>query len=156
MSFQLYIKKLMRATVLTIIAAVALVSCSAPTVSDEFRSISQRDSLGRFAFDLDMSDSLAKFDIKFYTRVDCGEKSFSLMQDIPITVELFSPSGEVYSENIYWPKSSFATERMGTYDSCVDYRLACVPVEYGAWKMCLTFAPVRGLCGVGVILSSKK
>lgn len=146
----------MRATVLTIIAAVALVSCGAPIVSDEFRSISQRDSLGRFAFDLDMSDSLAKYDITFYTRVDCGEKSFSLLQDIPITVEFASPSGELYSEDIYWPKSSFDTERMGTYDACVDYRVSCVPVEYGEWKMCLTVAPVRGLCGVGVILSSKK
>lgn len=151
-----YTHNLMRATVLGLIAAVALVSCGAPIVSDEFCSISRRDSLGRFVFDLDMSDSLSKYDIKFYTRVDCGEKSFALIQDIPITVELSSPSGEVFSEGIYWPKSSFDVERMGTYDSCVDYRVSCVPVEYGLWKMYLTVGPVRGLCGMGVILSAKK
>lgn len=156
MNFQLHINKVIRATVLVIIAAVALVSCGAPIVSDEFRAISERDSLGRFAFDLDMSDSLVKYDIAFYTRIDSGEKSFSQMTDIPINVEFTAPSGEVYSEDIYWPKSSFNTERMGTYDSCVDYRVSCEPVEYGIWKMCLTVAPVRGLCGVGVILSSKK
>ena len=146
----------MRATVLSLFAAVALISCGTPIVSDEFHSISQRDSLGRFVFDLDMSDSLSQYDIKFYTRVDCGEKSFALIQDIPINVELYSPSGEVFSEEVFWPKSSFDVERMGTYDSCVEYRISCVPVEYGLWKMCLTVAPVRGLCGMGVILSAKK
>ena len=150
------IHKVMRATVLSLIAAVALVSCTAPNRSDEFRSVSERDSLGRFVYDLDMSDSLMRYDIKFYTRVDCGEASFSLIQDIPMTVEFVSPSGDVFSEDIYWPKSSFDTERMGTHDSCVDYRTSCIPIEYGVWKMCLTVAPVRGLCGMGVILTAKK
>ena len=145
-----------RAIVVAFVAAIALVSCAAPAVSDKFCAISDRDSLGRFVYDLEMVDSLAKYDISFYTRVDCGEKSFDLMQDIPIKVELLSPSGESFTEDLFWPKSRFDIERMGSYDSCVEYRLDCVPIEYGVWKMYLTVAPVRGLCGMGVILSAKK
>ena len=81
-----------RAIVVAFVAAIALVSCAAPAVSDKFCAISDRDSLGRFVYDLEMVDSLAKYDISFYTRVDCGEKSFDLMQDIPIKVEWLSPS----------------------------------------------------------------
>ena len=141
---------------LAVMAAVVLASCSAPMVSERFRQLSDRDSLGRFCFDLDMSDSLVRYDIEFYTRVDCSVMSFASLPDIPVNVELVSPSGVSFSEDVFLAKSTFNVERMGTYDSRVPYRVDCIPVEYGGWKMFLSVPAVRGLCGMGVIMSAKR
>lgn len=145
-----------KVAVLVLAIAVAFASCSAPMVSERFRTLSDRDSLGRFCYDLDMSDSLVRYDIEFYTRIDCSVMSFATMPDISINVELVSPSGFAYSEDVYLAKSSFDVEQKGTYDTRVQYRVDCVPVEYGQWKMFLSVPAVRGLCGMGVVLSSKR
>lgn len=146
---------IVRSTLLAMTAVVALVSCSLPYVSNEFQSLSQRDTLGRYTYVLDMSDTLSAFDISIYTRIDCGVLSFDELQDIPLLVTLQSPSGGSFSEYAYIPRSAFSTERRGSYDAVVDYRVDCIPIEYGVWQMFLATPKVAGHRGVGVILRSK-
>lgn len=136
-------------------AVVGLASCSLPYISNEFKTPSQRDSLGRYTYVLDMSDTLSSFDISLYTRIDCGVLTFDALQDIPILVSLQSPSGESFSEYAYIPRSAFDAQRKGSYDAIVDYRLDCIPIEYGSWQMFLATPKVSGHRGVGVILRSK-
>lgn len=136
--------------------ALALASCSMSIVSEDFRSRSERDTSGRYCFELDMSDSLASYDISFYTRIDCGAKLFAALPDIPVNVELVSPSGYSFTESVFLAKSSFDIGRPGSFDILTDYRVGCVPLEYGCWKMFLALPDIRGLRGLGVILKSKE
>jgi hypothetical protein len=156
MIFERNIRLGVRAIFAAFVAVVALASCSAPVVSEDFRSRSDRDSSGRYCFDLDMSDSLAAYDISFYTRIDCGAKLFAALPDIPVNVEMVSPSGESFTESVFLTKSSFDTGRPGSFDIVIDYRIGCAPLEYGCWKMFLALPDIRGLRGIGVILKSKK
>ena len=153
---QLHIKDFVRASALAIIALVALASCVEPRISEEFKPKSDRDSIGRFCFEVDMSDSLKTYDITFYTRLDCGSSTFILLQDIPVNVEFVSPSGESFAEDVFLAKDRFVPVSAGTYDAKVDYRTGCVPVEYGRWNMNITVPEVRGMRGWGIVVSSKR
>ena len=131
------------------------VSCAHPSTVEDFRSVADRDSLGRFSYGLDMTDSVAVYDISFYTRFDCPKKQFKTISDIRIDVELLSPSGLSYEETVYLPVNEFKSDRKGTYDCCVVYRKDLVPVEWGVWTMNLTLEDLKGLRGMGVIKSKR-
>lgn len=128
-----------------------MLSCSAPLTMEDFRSMDDRDSLGRFSYELDMSDSLAVYDISFYTRLDQSAKDFADGSDVCVDIEFVSPSGATFSEVVYIPHSSFSSRRKGTYDCLVEYRIGSVPVEWGVWKMNLTVPQTYGMRGMGVI-----
>ena len=132
-----------------------LASCSHPSMVEDFRSVAERDSLGRFCYSLDMTDSAAVYDISFYTRLDCTKKQFETIGDIRIDVELLSPSGLSYEEAVYLPVNEFKSDRKGTYDCCVAYRKDLLPVEWGVWTMNLTLEDLKGLRGMGVIKSKR-
>lgn len=128
-----------------------LVSCARPAVVEEYRLSDDRDSTGRFSFSLDMSDSAAVYDISFYTRFDCPAKVFCAMEDLPVNLELVSPSGCTYGETVYIPVSGFKSLKRGTYDSKVEYRTGLVPVEKGMWEMNIAIPERKGFQGIGVI-----
>lgn len=134
-----------------IVALVMAVACSEPAQMEYFCSSDDRDSLGRFCYSLDLSDSLSAYDISFYTRIDCSPKDFNAMNDVRVDVELMSPSGLSFEETVYLPASSFSSRRRCTYDSVVDYRKGLVPVEWGVWQMSLSLPEIQGLRGMGVI-----
>lgn len=127
------------------------VSCSAPSQMEDFRPVDERDSLGRFVYSIDMSDSLSVYDILFYTRVDCPDKLFAELQNIKVDVGLLSPSGISYEETVYIPITSFTSDRKGTYDCQVEYRKGLVPVEWGTWRMYIVLPELKGMHGMGVI-----
>ena len=153
---KLHIRDIVRATALVIMAVVALASCVEPRISEEFRPKADRDSLGRYCFEVSLADSTKSYDITFYTRVDCGASTFALLQDIPVNVEFVSPSGESFSEDVFLAKDRFNPVSAGTYDAKVAYRANCAPAEYGLWDMNITVPEVRGMRGWGVIVSSKR
>ena len=132
-----------------------LASCAHPSVVEDFRPATERDSLGRFCYSLDMTDSAAVYDISFYTRLDCTKKQIKAIGDIKADVELLSPSGVVYGETVYLPIAGFKSDRNGTYDCCVAYRNGLAPVEWGVWTMNLTLEDLSGLRGLGVINSKR-
>lgn len=134
-----------------IIALVMVAACSEPAQMEYFCSSDDRDSLGRFCYSLDMSDSLSTYDIAFYTRIDCSPKVFDALDDIRVDVELVSPAGLSYVETVYLPVASFSSRKRCTYDSVVDYRKGLTPVGWGVWQMYLSLPEIQGLRGMGVI-----
>lgn len=134
-----------------IVALVMVAACSEPAQMEYFCSSDDRDSLGRFCYSLDMSDSLSTYDIAFYTRIDCSPKDFDALNDVRVDVELVSPAGLSYVETVYLPVESFSSRKICTYDSVVDYRKGLTPVEWGVWQMYLSLPEIQGLRGMGVI-----
>lgn len=134
-----------------IVALVMVAACSEPAQMEYFCSSDDRDSLGRFCYSLDMSDSLSTYDIAFYTRIDCSPKDFDALNDVRVDVELVSPAGLSYVETVYLPVASFSSRKRCTYDSIADYRTGLTPVEWGVWQMYLSLPEIQGLRGMGVI-----
>lgn len=134
-----------------IVALVMVAACSEPAQMEYFCSSDDRDSLGRFCYSLDMSDSLSTYDIAFYTRIDCSPKDFDALNDLRVDVELVSPAGLSYVETVYLPVASFSSRKRSTYDSIADYRTGLTPVEWGVWQMYLSLPEIQGLRGMGVI-----
>lgn len=134
-----------------IVAMVMVAACSEPAQMEYFCSSDDRDSLGRFCYSLDMSDSLSTYDIAFYTRIDCSPKDFDALNDVRVDVELVSPAGLSYVETVYLPVASFSSRKRCTYDSIADYRTGLTPVEWGVWQMYLSLPEIQGLRGMGVI-----
>lgn len=134
-----------------LLALLAAMSCARPSMVEEYRLVDERDSTGRFSYDLDLSDSASVYDLLFYTRFDCPSKTFSALEDLQVNVEIVSPSGTVYGETVYIPVSGFKSDKRGTYDSKVEYRRGLVPVECGIWEMKLAVPQTKGLRGIGVI-----
>lgn len=134
-----------------IVALVMVAACSEPAQMEYFCSSDDRDSLGRFCYSLDMSDSLSTYDIAFYTRIDCSPKDFDALDDVRVDVELVSPAGLSYVETVYLPVASFSSRKRCTYDSIADYRTGLTPVEWGVWQMYLSLPEIQGLRGIGVI-----
>lgn len=134
-----------------IVALVMVAACSEPAQMESFCSSDDRDSLGRFCYSLDMSDSLSTYDIAFYTRIDCSPKDFDALNDVRVDVELVSPAGLSYVETVYLPVESFSSRKRCTYDSVVDYRKGLTPVGWGVWQMYLSLPEIQGLRGMGVI-----
>ena len=132
-----------------------LVSCSHPHAVEDFRPAAERDSLGRFCYSLDMTDSAAVYDISFYARLDCPKKQFKALSDVEVDIELLSPAGVAYGETVYIPISEFKSVRNGTYDCNVVYRSGLVPAEKGMWVMNVSVEDIPGLRGLGIIKSMR-
>lgn len=146
---------------LSIAAACAVLSvvlsCSAPSVTRQFVKKSGADSLGRYSFVLDMSDSLAIYDISLYFRLDTDDAGFESMGDIPVGVTFESPDGRQYGENVYVPKSSWCSRSHSAHDYDVEYRTGVSPSVHGKWVMRLSVddSQVAGFRGIGVRLEKK-
>lgn len=131
---------------------VAVASCSAPSSYESFVKASDTDSLGRYRFTLDMTDSLSEYDIYFYTRLDITGKAFDAIGDIPVKVQLVSPSGRQYEESVYIPKGAYDDKALPSKDYEVLYRKDLVPVAFGKWELLLSIDNVPGLRGLGIRL----
>ena len=138
------------------LAAVALLSallcagCSRPVREEGF--IRAQDAAGGvYRFDVDLSDSLAAYDLKVYSRVESLFRKLPAMISTPLSVSWISPSGQRYSENVW-----LTLTRPGTSPYLLEseqfYRRGLVPAEYGKWTLEISpdDAP-KGFSGLGVI-----
>lgn len=147
---------------LTVLAAVLSVflsfSCNRPLQTEEFRKISHKDSLGRYTFILDLSDSLSTFDVDFYTRIDCSRAAFRVMDDIAVEVGWFSPDGKAYKETVYIPKSSSTRSGAWSREYLSPYRKNLDPYVHGMWQLSLTVPDDTrtGMRGMGVVCTSNR
>lgn len=92
---------------------------------------------GVYIFDFEMADSLATYDISFFTRNDGN-----VLDSLPLKVMWLSPSGESLSETVYMDPLK-VTEK---------YRSGVRPDECGSWRLCVR--PVvegKGFRGLGII-----
>lgn len=146
-----------RRAVISLFAVVASVlsSCSAPSSYEEFIRADAADSLGRFCFTLDMSDSLSSYDVSLYMRLDASDEKFETLPSVRVDASWLSPSGVVSDETVYIPKGSFVNHVGYARDCKVLYRSGIVPPESGKWTLMLSLPSVAecsGFRGIGVIL----
>ena len=145
--------------ILLLVAAVLCAACSEPSGRENFVP---RDSVGedgRYCFSAVMTDTLASYSLRLYTRTDCSDREFAAMRDMGMDVLAVAPSGKEYSERVYIPKSSFRSGRFPAHDCDVPYRTGFRPAESGIWKIYLKPVPETepaGLRGMGLSISKKK
>ena len=143
---------------LFLLCAVA-VSCREPSVSEEFIP-----APGPYEFALDFSDSLAKFDVALFTRIDSHEKTMRALGELPVTATWVAPSldGELplgtFTEEFYLPLEG---SRRSYFSRQVwhPYRSGVVPAVYGEWKLTLSLPDsikVQGMRGMGVEVVKSK
>jgi hypothetical protein len=151
MSFR---SKLVLYLMLTVLAAAG-VSCSRPTSSEQFVSVDKREANGLYRFTLDMSDSLAAYDVSFYSRIDANRLKFTHAKDFSMMVTWIAPSGQRYRETVYFGVfDESAGSNFFSSQYVKPYRTGLVPVEYGVWEMNVLVnsgAEVPGLRGLGVV-----
>lgn len=121
------------------IAAFCAYGCSRPLSSETFVR-SDRSLDGVYIFELDLPDSLAFYDIWFYSRT-VNEPLASL----PLNVQWLAPSGKRFSERVYMKLVDADGEKE-------LYRSGVVPSETGKWQLSVRPLGVdENFCGLGVI-----
>ena len=129
---------------LGMIAAAAFVlslcCCSRPTEMEVF--VKSADAVGGvYSFELPLEDSLATYDLSFYTRVDApvGHRP---QGSVALDVRWESPSGETADETVHMD----ASKQIEAYRSGVS------PLEPGVWTLKVQVVnPPEGLRGLGVV-----
>lgn len=143
--------------ILFLSAGFLALSCAEPSSREYFVKVSGTDQSGRYAFTLDMGDTLAAYSIYFFTRID--REDFPASGDIAVDISFVSPSGIVYGERVYLPEAAFSSGDGYANDCDVPYRTGFRPSECGIWNMYIAFPDEErheGLRGMGVRLSKDK
>lgn len=135
---------------------ILAVSCSEPRVSETFVPFEKTDSLGRYCFELELTDSTVLYDLSFYSRIDCTRSQFCQIREFPLEVTMVSPSAVEYSELVYIPVSAFGPGDGPDYVFYEKYRSGLVPVEYGVWKMSVKVPDIKGMRGLGLVVEKKQ
>ena len=137
------------------VLTAAAVSCSRPVSTESFVGVDQTETDGLYKYSLDLSDSLATYDIVFYSRIDASRQRMAVTRDFPLTVTWTSPSGRRYRETVYFgihDESSGSSFYSSQYRK--TYRSGLVPVEWGVWSMAVQVnsgREVPGFRGRGVV-----
>ena len=124
-----------RIGLLMVLAAAC--ACSQPSSREYFV---RSDGSGEYSFELEMSDTLALYDISFYTRLD--ERQADTLAGFPMAIVWRSPSGRFFSESVWYPADKVL----------VPYRSGFRPPETGLWGLSVTLPdPHRRMRGLGVV-----
>ena len=129
----------MRRLLPLLLIVAALASCREPQSREYYL---RSDGSGEYSFNLSLTDSLAAYDISFYTAIDQPLFRRDTLVSFPMQIVWRSPSGRYFSETVYYPVA----------ESKVLYRSGLVPSEYGVWNIAVTLPeePER-LRGLGII-----
>ena len=106
-------------------ALLLLASCGRPQGREFFQRVNPE---GEYSFDIDLVDSLASYDISFYTAIDKPLFRRDTLVSFPLQVVWRSPSGRYFSETVYYPAAEHR----------VLYRSNVVPSELGSWNIAVT------------------
>jgi len=125
---------------LTIVFTLLLAGCGKPRTFEQF--IKAQDSTdGVYHFELALDDSLATYDIAFYTRID-RPFGIDVTDCLRLDVLWRSPSGKKAGETVY----------MNVAELKEKYRSGVSPKEYGKWSIDVKVpVPPEGLLGLGII-----
>ena len=122
--------------VVTAACLLALCSCVRPTSIEQFVRTDQAEG-GVYRFELDFSDSLATYDISFYS-AGSADPGWSC----PVKVIWSGPSDQRYTETVY-PDWSRRVEK---------YRSGICMKETGIWTLYLRIDDVpEDFRGIGII-----
>jgi len=112
------------------LSLLSVTACDNPKVREQYK-FRGKD----YVFEVDMTDSLATYDVYIYTRVDSDHKGF------PLEAIWTSPSGQKYSETTYF-NLDLGQKQL--------YRSGLVPIEWGQWLLELSVPDVEGMRGMGI------
>lgn len=147
---------------LCVLAPVALfvVSCRPPATSEVFIP-----APGPYVFTLDMSDSLASYDVAIFTRIDAHEETLAAMGQLPVTAVWTAPDytmkDDIFGNRYYTFTESFYLPLEGARRSYFSrqvwhsYRKGVRPGIFGDWQLTLSVpdsVQIRGFRGLGVEL----
>lgn len=142
-----------------VIMAFAALSCSRPATAEQFVRNADRDVYGRYVFDVDMSDSLAAYDISLLSSFSCIDRDFAPFVSMPLHLLWESPEGQCFEDNVVLPGS--ALKDSSYYDKVLSDCLGegLVPERAGLWKLYVT-APEDslkkyGMTGMGIRVDRK-
>ena len=140
--------------VLAVLVAAAW-SCARPDSVELYVGEEDRETNGLYRYSIDMSDTLATYDIILYSRIDAGRQKMVAARDFPLTITWTAPSGQRFRETVYFgihdgsKGSDFYSNQYRK-----PYRTGLVPVEAGIWDMAVQVNSgndVPGFRGLGVI-----
>lgn len=128
------------AAVNSIALCCLLFSCSEPSVQDFFISSAQAP----YEFRMDMSDTLAVYDLVFFTKCRAD------VADMRLDVTWISPSGDSVCETVYLPA-------FGVKGIAAPYRSGVAPPSAGEWVLRVDVPDEpEGLCGLGLTVTKKR
>lgn len=142
-------------TVLFVVIAALSVGCARPTSTEQFLKVKAKGADGLYHFEMDFTDSLTKYDVSFYSRIDINHIKAASVKSFPMTVTWTAPSGQKYNETVYFDVSS-ETGGSSFYSKqyFIPYRLGITPVEWGVWDLAVRVDADRfvpGFRGIGVV-----
>lgn len=130
-----------RAAGMILAAALLIAACGEPPAREQFI---RSDGTGEYSFEVVMTDTLAGYNLSFYTAIDHPLMQPDTVASFPLQVVWRSPSGRYFSETVYYPADSLRAR----------YRSGVVPSEPGTWELGVTIAPEPpGLRGLGLVCS---
>lgn len=154
------LRHLFRSLTMAVMAAVALSSCVRPTSTESYIKLHDKSEDGLYHFELDMSDSLATYDVTFYTRIDCNNVKMASLRDFPMEITWVAPdSVRKFREKVYFPIHD-ETASSGFYSNqyVVPYRTGLDPISHGIWQLTVKIDAdehLPGFRGLGVICEKK-
>ena len=127
---------------LLILPALLFLSCSRPSSTETFLR-----GDGPYVFTVDMSDSLATYDVDLFTRIDAMEFPAQLRLDITWK----DPLDSLFTETVYLPVSRGSS--FFSQESYAPYRADVAPAVPGLWSVTVAVHnPPEGLNGMGLVL----
>lgn len=127
---------------LLILPALLLLSCSQPSSTETFLR-----GNGPYVFTVDMSESLATYDVDLFTRIDAMEFPAQLRLDITWK----DPLDSLFTETVYLPVSRGSS--FFSQESYAPYRADVAPAVPGLWSVTVAVPnPPEGLNGMGLVL----
>ena len=141
----------MRRSVFLLLPLLLCLGCIRPSADEVF--VKAQDAAGGvYSFTADFCDSLLRWDLSFYTRIDASPSELSDWESLQLEVLWTSPSGQRYGETAIMPLKRSGSGRRGR-DIIEPYRSGVAPTEAGLWRLDVTPSAVPpGFRGLGFIL----
>ena len=117
------------------VSLLAMPSCSRPVTAEQFIRNPERDAWGRYAFDIDMTDSTSVYDISLISAFSCIDRDFSSFRSMPLHLMWESPDGRLFEDNVVLRRDVLRDSSY--YDKVLADRLGegLSPVENGRWRL---------------------
>lgn len=125
-----------------------------------FVKVDQRDGAGRFVFPVEMTDSLAKYDIALLASFSCDGKTFSELNTFELSLLWESPDSLSYVSELSLAGSS--AESSSYYGRAVKAVVGkgLVPRKAGEWKLYIAADEDSlkryGLSGIGLSVEGRR
>ena len=141
-----------------LLSLLAVWACSRPISTEQFIPASQAEG-GVYPFAADFSDSLGRYDLYLYTKVDHNVWKFLDFDGTSLALEWESPSGRCYADTVFLQPSDVTHSTYFSQAIRVLYRSGVSPKEPGQWTIRLSLvgddAYREGLRGFGLQIVRK-